>query len=361
MRANQLELGWIPAASGHQVYEVSASRGIVSVKGSSGLAICRGAYMYLRNACSSMVTWSGQRLALPEKFPDYERQRVVCPYQFVEYYNVCTFGYTTAFWNWRRWERELDWMALHGVTMPLAMEGQEIIWDRVWNSMGMTRAELDRFSTGPAHLPWHRMGNLNYFDGPLPEGWMDQKRLLQKKILGRMLELGMFPIVPAFAGHVPEAFKRVYPKAKTFTLIWSDEPRLSVTFLLDLGERDLYKQIGRDFIQEYKKEYGAGEYYLADSFNEMRVPVTAAHRYADLAQYGRTIYEGILAGDPNGKWVMQGWLFFNDWKFWDPESIKAFLSQVPDDRMVIIDYASDATWGAGSDRPSNPVWERSQA
>ena len=346
-RANEFDLEWTAPENGHMVYDVAAAGGTVSIKGSSGVAICRGAYAYLRLACNSMVTWSGQHLALPVRFPDFAPQRVVCPYYFVEYYNVSTFGYSTAFWNWERWQRELDWMALHGVTMPLALDGQEAIWQRVWLSMGLTQAELDRFSTGPAHLVWHRLGNINNFDGPLPQGWMDQKRELQKEILGGMRELDMTPIVPAFSGHVPEGFKRVYPQARTFTLLWEggsmpNLPRLTKTFFLHPGENELFKEIGRRFIQEYKKEYGVGEYYLADPFNELEVPVTTEHRFEELAQFGRTMYESIQAGDPEGTWVMQGWLFGYDGKFWDPQSIKAFLSGIPNDRMVIIDYANDA-------------------
>ena len=273
------------------------------------------------------------------------RNNLVCPYLFTQYYNVCTFGYSTPFWNWERWERELDWIALHGITMPLALEGQEAIWQRVWISMGLTQADLDRFSTGPAHLPWHRMGNINYFDGPLPQGWMDQKRELQKKILTRMRELGMTPIVPAFSGHVPEGFKRVYPDAKTFTLLWGGGfrqtmPRLSKTFFLDPRHSDLFREIGRRFIQAYIEEFGKNSYYLADPFNELNVPVTKEHRYEDLAEYGRLIYESIQAGDPDGKWALQAWLFENT-SFWDPKSVKAFLSQIPNDRMLIIDYGND--------------------
>jgi alpha-N-acetylglucosaminidase len=359
-RAEAFSVGWIPPENGHEVFEVSASGGKVSVKGSSGLAICRGAYTYLRKECHSMVTWSGQHLEIPSRFPDWNG-RAVSPYQFVLYYNVCTFGYTTAFWNWERWQRELDWMALHGVNLPLAMDGQEIIWDRVWKSLGLTQAEVDRFSVGPGQLPWHRMGNLNYFDGPLPRGWMEQKRVLQKKIASSMTELGMSPVVPAFAGHVPEAFMRVFPKATVHTQIWAGTsmPSLSKTFLLDPKEVDLYKEIGGRFIREYKKEYGLGEYYLADPVNEMRVPVSKEHRYEDLANFGRTIYEGILAGDPNGKWMKQSWLFYSDWKFWDEKSIEAFLSKVPDDRMIIIDYTGDAPPSeTPSGRPTQPVWER---
>lgn len=343
-RADEINLGWIPPENGHQVYEVSASRGRILIKGSSGVAICRGMYAYLREMCHSMVTWSGKHLVLPAQFPDYAQQRVVCPYRYVQYYNVCTFGYSTPFWNWARWERELDWMALHGITMPLAVEGQEAIWQRVWKAMGLTQAELDRFSTGPAHLPWHRMGNINEFDGPLPQGWLDQKRKLQKKILNRMRELGMTPIVPAFSGHVPDGFKRVYPDARTFTLLWGGGfrdtmPRLAKTFFLDPRHSDLFKEIGRRFIQAYNQEFGGNEYYLADPFNELKVPVSKEHRYEDLAQYGRLIYESILAGDPDGKWALQAWLF-EDVRFWDPKSVKAFLSQIPNDRMLIIDYGN---------------------
>lgn len=37
--------------------------------------------------------------------------------------NVCTFGYSYAHWDWKRWEREIDWMALNGINMPLAFVG----------------------------------------------------------------------------------------------------------------------------------------------------------------------------------------------------------------------------------------------
>ena len=49
--------------------------------------------------------------------------------------NVCTFGYTYVFWNWTRWERHIDWMALNGINLPLAFIGQEAIWERVWKKV----------------------------------------------------------------------------------------------------------------------------------------------------------------------------------------------------------------------------------
>jgi alpha-N-acetylglucosaminidase len=345
-RAAEFELAWIPSEDGREVYEIEAVDGRVKVSGSSGVAICRGVYSYLRESCNAMITWSGRHLDLPSQWPGLAHRRVVCPYRFVQYLNPCTYGYTMAFWDWERWERELDWMALHGINMPLAMEGQEAIWQRVWLSFGLTEAEVNQFSTGPGHLPWHRMGNINNFDGPLPQHWIEDKRILQGRVLDRMRDLGMKPVAPAFAGFVPQGFKRVNPTAETFTLLWlpgefKTIPRNTRTFILHPGQRDLYQQIGKRFIEEYKAEYGEIEYYLADTFNELSVPVREDHRYEDLERFGRTVFEGILAGDPNGTWVMQGWTFVYDSRFWDNPSVAALLRGVPNDRMLIIDYSND--------------------
>lgn len=37
-----------------------------------------------------------------------------------------------VWWDWKRWEKEIDWMALQGVNLPLAFTGQEAIWQKVF-------------------------------------------------------------------------------------------------------------------------------------------------------------------------------------------------------------------------------------
>ena len=103
-------------------------------------------------------------------------------------------------------------MALHGVNMPLASVASEAIAKRVWMKLGLSSEEADAFFTGAAHLPWHRMGNLNSFDGPLSDSWHESQIELQHKILDRMRSLGMEPVAPAFAGFVPPAFMEKHPE-----------------------------------------------------------------------------------------------------------------------------------------------------
>lgn len=329
----------IPTENGLDVYEVGASGGKVHVAGSSAVAIARGAYEYIRDACHGQVAWGRPHVELPRSLPDYVKHRVMCPNKYRHYFNVCTFGYSTVWWDWKRWEEEIDWMALHGINMPLAMNGQEAIWERVWREYGLTDAQIRSYFAGPAFLPWHRMGNVNGHGGPLQQSWIDAQAGLQKEILRRERELQMTPVTPAFSGFVPPAFRQKHPSAQIVeSSAWAGfDPTLL------LNPRDpLYLEIGKRFLTEYQKDFGTDHLYLADVYNEMTPRLAPGTKLADLQATGAAVYKAILAADPKGIWVMQGWLFYNDRGFWGPAEADAFLKAVPDDRMIIIDLACDS-------------------
>ena len=337
-RADAFRLSLIPKRDNLDVYRLSAQSGIVQIEASSGSSLTRAAYTYLKDACHCLVTWDGDQLSLPKELPDFPATTVVCPNRFRHYYNVCTFGYSTAFWDWRKWEREIDWMALHGINMPLAMNGQERVWEMVWEQYALNDQQILRFFTGPAFLPWHRMGNVDGHGGPLPQDWVDGQERLQKRILARERELGMTPIVPGFSGFVPKGFADNYPRAKVLQASgWAGfEP----THQLD--PRDpMFAGIQRRFIEAYTKTYGADHLYLCDLYNEMNPTVSPDHRDRDLAETGVAIYKSLLEADPQATWVMQGWLFHDDPTFWKEPEIAAFLSRVPDDRMILLDLACE--------------------
>jgi len=340
-RVKDFELIHLQQSNSNDYFEFSAAKGIVTIKGTTTIAITRGFYEFLRSQGYGMVTWSGKRLQLPNHFPDLPVTSGKTAFTFREYFNVCTFGYTTVWWDWKRWEKELDWMALHGINMPLAMVGQEIIWTRLWESFGVKRNELNDFFTGPAFLPWQRMGNVNKHGGPLSNEWMENQKVLQHKILTRMRELGMQPIAPAFSGFVPPSFAQKFPGQKIIkNSNWGNFPDGFQTYVLP-PDAPLFIEIGKKFITEYEKEYGNFDYYLADTFNELDVPVSQENRYNELAAYGKAVFNSISEGNPKANWVMQGWMFGNDQRFWDTASVSALLRDVPNNRVVIIDLADE--------------------
>ena len=59
-----------------------------------------------------------------------------------------------AFWNWTRWQQEIDLMAMNGVNLPLAFNAQESIWQMVYKQLGLAQEELDQHFAGPEFLAW---------------------------------------------------------------------------------------------------------------------------------------------------------------------------------------------------------------
>lgn len=350
-RAAELRLETIPAVSNCPVFEIEATNGVVTVRGSSGVALSRGAYTYLRAHDLALFSWGGERVELPARWPDHPHQRVASPFRHLLQDNICTFGYTTAFYGWPEWERYLDVMALHGYNLTMAPLGGEAIWARVWKQFGLTDAELADFFTGPAFLPWHRMGNVNKHDGPLPAAYLERSVALEKQILRRMRELGIAPIAPAFSGFVPAGFKRARPDAQVLDMhAWCGFGGPYGSHMLH-PLSPLYPEIGGAFIKEWQKEFGNADFYQADSFNEMSVPVSGdrTNQLAQLAAFGDSVYSAIRAGDPDGTWVMMAWAFLSG--FWTPDNAKALLSKVPDDHMLILDLFCE----------SQPQWKKYDA
>lgn len=52
--------------------------------------------------------------------------------------NVCTHSYSLVWYDWPQWEAFIDWMALSGVNMALAMTGQEEVQYKVFAQLGLS-------------------------------------------------------------------------------------------------------------------------------------------------------------------------------------------------------------------------------
>ena len=325
-------------------YSIKVENNKVNITGSSATAMCRGAYDYMRNSCQSIISWTGNRINIPKNLPIVNK-KVDSPFKYRYYLNTVTHGYTMPYWDWNRWEKELDWMAMHGMNMPLIAGAHEAILYRVFEKIGLREAEILDYFSGPAHFPWNRMGNIGGWDGPPPVSFFNKQIALNHKMLDRMSELEMHPIIHAFAGFVPNGISRIYPEEKIRELGWGGfKDKVHILS----PESDLFVKIGKMYIEEWEKEFGKGEFYLADSFNEMDVPLDDDPEIAkkELAAYGEVVYKPIKKANPDAVWVMQGWTFpyhrdKNGQLFWTPERLQAMMSKIPDDKLLILDMANE--------------------
>ena len=295
---------------------------------------------YLKYWCNCSLSWDHAQLRLPDQLPAVEtalRASDAARY----YQNVCEYGYSFVWWDWPRWERHIDWMAINGLNLVLAETGQEVVWTRTFRRLGMTAKEAQAHFTGPAFLPWNRMGNLNGWGGPLPKSWMEAERVLQHKILERMTSLGILPVVPAFFGVVPRRMVELHPNASYTKLpVWGHfDDRYSGSSLVDLAD-PLAHRIFAAFHDEYEAEYGhVSHFYAADTFNEMAPPADSADY---VRSYASNMHAMMAAGDDRAVWLMQGWLFLE--AYWTEERARALLEAVPKGRMLVLDLASTTKW-----------------
>jgi alpha-N-acetylglucosaminidase len=293
------------------------------------------------------------RPALPRTLPALEsptltRRRWA---RHVYYGNVCTQSYSQPWWTFREWEKELDHLALRGVTLPLIITGREVVMRQLLLEQGLSERDILAFFTGPAFLAWHRMGNLKAFGGPLPASYLHHAEALTLAILKRARALGMTPVLPGFSGHVPDELATLFARlgranVSEFSRLpqWSGFPQefSALTFVEPTSE--VYVQLGARFVEIQRALFGAdaGHFYSVDQFNEVD-PRSADPAYLERA--AAASHAALRQGDPDAVWVLQGWLFVFHAAFWTQPRIAAYLAGVPKNALLVLDLVSEATPG----------------
>ncbi|MBE2998917.1 alpha-N-acetylglucosaminidase C-terminal domain-containing protein [Nocardiopsis sp. HNM0947] len=330
---------WEGLEAARRSFAYRCEGGPLTVRATDGVAAAVGLHTYLRRVCSRSVGWDTPLPLDTTRFPDAPLTRGDASIEQTYYLNFCTYGYTSTFWGWADWEREIDWMALHGVTAPLSLVGHEAVLREAYTRLGLDDETVRAFLGGPSYLPWQYMGNLDGFAGPLPSDWIDTHLELGRRILERQRAFGMRPVLPSFTGHVPP---QLAPERTT--------PRTWHGFVTEvLSPSDpLYARLAEQVTRCQIDLLGTDHRYAADPFIEMP-PVETDPAYPGTVA-GATL-AGLTAADPEAVWVLQAWPFSYQRDFWSDERVRAFLDSIPDERLLVLDLWAEA----------DPQWERFDA
>lgn len=285
--------------SANDFFELDQAGGKVVVRGNSWVNIATGINWYLKYNCGIHLTWGNMKAQLPAALPKVKAKEHHETNMKMRYcFNYCTFSYSMAFWDWQRWQEEIDWMALHGVNMPLAIVGTECVWRNMLLKMGYSEDEVGQFIAGPAFLAWWEMNNLEGWGGPLPMSWYRQQEALQKNILKRMKQLGMEPVLPGYSGMMPHDAKQKLGLDVSDGGTWNGYVRPSN--LMPTDKR--FGEVADAYYAELTKLYGKSKYYSMDPFHESNDDATI-----DYAKAGKAIMDAMKRTNKEAKWVVQGW------------------------------------------------------
>ena len=271
----------------------------IIIRGNSWVNIAVGINWYLKHHAGIHISWNNMNVKLPAVLPVVkQKERHETDLKLRYNFNYCTFSYTMAFWDWNRWQKEIDWMALHGINMPLAAVGTESVWRNMLLKLGYSEEEVGKFIAGPAFLVWWEMNNLEGWGGPLPLGWYKQQETLQKKILARMKEMGMKPVLPGYCGMVPHDAKQKLGLNVTDAGRWNSYQRPA-----NLSPTDSrFAEIADLYYKELTRLYGKSDYYSMDPFHE-----SGNDAAVDYGKAGEALMSAMKRANPHAIWVVQGW------------------------------------------------------
>ena len=339
--------------SKQETFVLGAEDGKILIKGTTISAITTGLGWYLNNVAKINIAWnslnektvSGAAYADLSNLPlpaTEETHTSDAKYRY--YLNTCTFGYSMTSWTWKRWQQEIDWMALHGINMPLQLVGMEEVWRKFLINQGYSETDAKAFVAGPAFIAWWAMNNLEGWGGTaagsksgynnLPgaggvqdDAWYARQVKLAKQILDAQRALGMQPVLPGWSGMVPTNFaSKSTGKYATRGNGGNWAGDFVRPLLLSVSNAN-YAEIAADYYACLKEVMGESQYYSMDPFHEGGGTGTTEDYKA--------LYAAMEAAKPGSQWVIQQWQ-------WNAGQ-KLSLNAVPAGKLIVLDLFSDGS------------------
>ncbi len=349
--------------NGKDVFVITAQNGKPCIKGNNQLSVATGINWYLNHYAHINLTWNNLTtdLSLVAALPVPASEEVhVCNTTYRYDFNTCTFSYSMAFWTWDRWQKEIDWMALHGINAPLNLVGLDVVTRNFLKELGMSDSDIAAYIAGPGFIAWFAMNNLEGWGGTInssstgvdmsgnPEWWYTRQEQLCKNMLQRMRELGMQPVIPGFSGQIPNSLSNY-----SITGFSSGDVINGGTWAGGYTRPDIlhpnsssYATLAPIYYKHLEAIMGVSEFYSMDPFHEGGLPgavtnetcyppiMAALDTYHNAVEDATKTSYNVSTEDNQAKWIIQYWQNI-------PQSGAFSSMESYGDRFIGLDLFSD--------------------
>ncbi|MFK4084851.1 alpha-N-acetylglucosaminidase TIM-barrel domain-containing protein [Kribbella sp. NPDC020789] len=333
-QASQVELRALPSTG--EYYDVTRHGTRVRIAASGPSAMLAGFNAYLDQVARVDVSWNGDSLSrLPEQLPAPQQplhRSATVANRFA--LNDTDDGYTGAYRTWADWEHEIDVLALHGINEVFVPVGAEAVYVDTFLQFGYSENELLNWVPQPSHQPWWLLQNMSGFPAPMTAELVRQRAELGRKIVDRLRELGITPVLPGYFGTVPPGFAGKVPGARTVAQgNWVGFRRPD---WLDPTSTP-FAEVAKAFYASSERLFGRSTHYKMDLLHEGGqpgpVPVGAA---------SKAVQDALETARPGSTWVFLGW---------QSNPRPDTLAGIDRSRILIVDGLSDRT-----DQNRNQTW-----
>lgn len=325
--AQQFNLALLDRGDGCEHVRISGSAGHIEVAATSNVAALFGVNWYLKYEAHLQISTNGDQLAFSGQLPAPATpiEKTTC-YPLRYALNENTDGYSTPYWGWDRWQREVDVLAASGVNAILVERGMDAVLDATFRDFGYSDAEIRRWITQPAHQNWELMGNLCCFDEPISRQLLDRRVRSARRIVGRLHQLGITPVFPGFYGLVPVDFAQRHPGAHVVQQgSWNGFRRPGW-----LDPRDpLFASVAASFYRHQREIFGDSTIYDMELFQEGGTPGSVP-----VAPASHAVQQALLRAHPDALWLTLAW---------QSNPSPQLLSAVDRNHMLIVDLDQGRT------------------
>lgn len=224
--ADQFVLKTIDSDNGYDCYEIYSEDKKVVLAGNSPLSQAMAYYDYLGRYHGVVITSGDYDIStissapLPEGKINRTIKRKIRAMTSYE-----AFSLSGNFRGFDRWEKEIDFMAMHGFNRVLQPVGFDGVLFRTLTDIGMPENFCLEFSSGPAFLMNQLTGNIAGTNSVNSKEYLERKITVGKLISDRERSLGIEPIFPAAIPSVPFSLRKKYIKMDIFKApMWHNFP-----------------------------------------------------------------------------------------------------------------------------------------
>lgn len=252
----------IEADNGKDCFKIYTQDKKIVIAGNNNVAKAMGYYRYLTDYCGCIITSSDYDIStigqapLPDKITEItisQKIRARTSYEF--------FAIEGNFWGFDRWEKEIDFMAMHGINAPLQLVGFDSVMYHFLDTIGLDKKLCLEFSSGPAFLPGQITGNIAATHSVNSTEYLERKLFVGKQIMQREKELDMMPILPGIIPSVPFSIRKKYIKMEIFKApFWYNLPPV---FYIK-PENAFFDIFNDKFLKIQKEILGETDYYIFD-------------------------------------------------------------------------------------------------
>jgi alpha-N-acetylglucosaminidase len=299
--APQFQLALVVRPDHKEYFRIYGTRGHIRVDGATQPSVLYGVNWYLKYVAHLHVSPNGLRLGPPNLVLPPPESPIEKPALFRWRYalNENVDGYSTPYWDQKRWQHEIDVLALSGTNAILIERGMDLVLYQTFRDSGYSDKAIRNWIVQPAHQNWQLMGNMCCFEAPISIKLLEKRSRSAQQLIATLRSLGIVPVLPGYYGIVPADFASIHPGAHVITQgDWNGFTRPGWLDPLDPN----FDKLAESFYRHQHALYGDSAIYDMEIFQEGgaagNVPVPAA---------AKKVQEALKRVHPDALWMLLGW------------------------------------------------------